>query len=82
MFSAEVKAVLEVALGGKRQRTVTTDLLLLALAEGHSATSAILRASGSDRRFSVMSVLMSQFRRPVTEEEVSVVARSRWRVPL
>ena len=78
-FSVEFKAVLEVALSGKRRLTVSTDLLLLALAEGHSQISAILRASGADDR---RLMLMSGFRKPVTEEEVSFVATSRWRVPL
>ena len=77
-FSPELKAVLEVALSVKRRLTVDTDLLLLALVEEHSPISAILRAAGADRRL----VLASGFRKPVTEEEVSFVATSRWRVPL
>lgn len=81
-FSAELKAVLEVALSGKRRLTVSTDLLLLALAEGHSPINTILRASGADRRLMLVSALMSRFRKPVTEEEVGFVATSRWRVRL
>jgi ATP-dependent Clp protease ATP-binding subunit ClpA len=82
-FSPELKAVLEVALSGKRQLTVSTDVLLLALAEEHAPMRAILRAPGADdRRLMLMSVLMSGFRKPVTEEEVSFVATSRWRVRL
>jgi ATP-dependent Clp protease ATP-binding subunit ClpC len=84
-FSAELKAVLEVALSGKRRLTVSTDVLLLALAEGYPPIAAMLRASGAsgaDRRLRLMSVLMRNFRTPVTEEEVSFVATSRWRVRL
>jgi ATP-dependent Clp protease ATP-binding subunit ClpC len=77
-FSPELKAVLEVALSVKRRLTVDTNLLLLALAEEHSPISAILRAAGADRRL----LLTSGFRKPVTEEEVSFVATSRWRVRL
>ena len=77
-FSPELKAVLEVALSVKRRLAVDTNLLLLALAEEHSPISAILRAAGADRRL----LLTSGFRKPVTEEEVSFVATSRWRVRL
>ena len=43
----------------------------------------MLRASGADdRRLMLMSKLMSGFRKPVTEEDVSLVATSRWRVRL
>ena len=82
-FSAALKVVLEVALSGKRRLTVSTDLLLLALAEGHAPIRAILRASGADdRRLMLMGVLMSRFRKPVGDEEVSFVARSRGRIQL
>ena len=77
-FSAELKAVLEVALSVKRRLTVNTDLLLLALAEEHSPISAILRAAGADRRL----VQTSGFRKPVTEEEVRFIATSKWRVQM
>ena len=82
-FSPALKAVLEVALSGKRRLTVSTDLLVVALAEGHPPISAILRASGADdRRLMLMSVLMRGFRKPITEEDVGLVATSRWRVRL
>ena len=82
-FSPALKAVLEVALSGKRRLTVSADLLLLALAEGHAPVRTILRASGADdRRLMLMGVLMSRFRKPVGDEEVSFVARSRWRIQL
>jgi ATP-dependent Clp protease ATP-binding subunit ClpC len=83
-FSPELKAVLEVVLTLKRQRTVDSDLLLLALlADEHSAISGILRATGADlAKARWLPVQISVLRKPVTEEEVSFVATSRWRVRL
>lgn len=74
--------MLEVALSGKRRLTVDTNLLLLALAEEHFPINAILRAAGADPRRRL--ILTSGFRRdkPVTEEEVHLIATSRWRVRL
>jgi ATP-dependent Clp protease ATP-binding subunit ClpC len=82
-FSPELKAVLEGALAVKRRRTVDPELLLLALlAEEHSAVSGILHATGADlakaRRLPVR--MMSVLNKPVTEEEVHLIATSRWRV--
>jgi ATP-dependent Clp protease ATP-binding subunit ClpC len=79
-FSPELKAVLEVALSLKRQLTVSTDVLLLALVEEHAPTRAILRACGADRRLFLVSGFLRSLRKPVTEDEVSLVARSSWRV--
>jgi ATP-dependent Clp protease ATP-binding subunit ClpC len=83
-FSPELKAVLEVVLTVKRRRTVDPDLLLLALlTDEHSAISGILRATGADlAKARWLPVRMSILRKPVTEEEVSFVATSRWRVRL
>jgi ATP-dependent Clp protease ATP-binding subunit ClpC len=83
-FSPELKAVLEVVLTAKRRRTVDPDLLLLALlTDEHSAISGILRATGVDlAKARWLPVRMSVLRKPVTEEEVSFVATSRWRVRL
>jgi ATP-dependent Clp protease ATP-binding subunit ClpC len=81
-FSPELKAVLELVLTVKRRRTVDPDLLLLALlADEHSAISGILGATGADlAKARWLPVRMSVLRKPVTEEEVSFVATSRWRV--
>jgi ATP-dependent Clp protease ATP-binding subunit ClpC len=81
-FSPELKAVLEVVLTVKRQRTVDPNLLLLALlTDEHSAISGILHATGADlAKARWLPVRMSVLRKPVTEEEVSFVATSRWRV--
>ncbi|MGH7309987.1 MAG: Clp protease N-terminal domain-containing protein [Candidatus Rokuibacteriota bacterium] len=84
-FSPELKAVLEVVLTVKRRCTVDPDLLLLALlADEHSAISGILHATGADlakaRWLPVR--MMSVLRKPVTEEEVGLIATSRWRVQL
>ena len=81
-FSPELKAVLEVVLTVKRQRTVDPDLLLLALlTDEHSAISGILHATGADlAKARWLPVRMSVLRKPVTEEEVSFVATSRWRI--
>jgi ATP-dependent Clp protease ATP-binding subunit ClpA len=81
-FSPELKAVLEVVLTVKRQRTVDPDLLLLALlTDEHSAVTGILQATGADlAKARWLPVRMSVLRKPVTEEEVSFVATSRWRV--
>jgi len=83
-FSPELKAVLEVVLTVKRRRTVDPDLLLLALlTDEHSAISGILHATGADlAKARWLPVRMSVLRKPVTEEEVSFVATSRWRVRL
>jgi ATP-dependent Clp protease ATP-binding subunit ClpC len=83
-FSPELKAVLEVVLTVKRQRTVDPDLLLLALlTDEHSAISGILHATGADLvKARWLPVRMSVLRKPVTEEEVSFLATSRWRVRL
>jgi ATP-dependent Clp protease ATP-binding subunit ClpC len=82
VFSPELKAVLEAALGLKRRLTVDPDLLLLALlGEDHPATSRILRAAGADlARARLLTMFVSNFRRPVTAEEVRFIARSRWRL--
>jgi hypothetical protein len=74
--------VLEVVLTVKRQPTVDPNLLLLALLTGeHSAISGILHATGADlAKAHWLPVRMSVLRKPVTEEEVSFVATSRWRV--
>ncbi|MGH7306964.1 MAG: Clp protease N-terminal domain-containing protein [Candidatus Rokuibacteriota bacterium] len=84
VFSAELKAVLEAVLTVKRRRTVDPDLLLLALlTDEHSAISGILHATGTDlAKARWLPVRMSVLRKPVTEEEVSLVATSRWRVRL
>jgi len=81
-FSSELKAVLEGALTVKRQSIVDPDLLLLALlADEHSAISGILHATGADlTKARWLAVRMSVLRKPFTEEEVSFVAASRWRV--
>lgn len=81
-FSPELKAVLEVVLTVKRQRTVDPDLLLLALlADEDSAISGILHATGADlAKAPWLPVRMSVLRKPVTEEEVRLIATSRWRV--
>jgi ATP-dependent Clp protease ATP-binding subunit ClpC len=83
-FSPELKAVLEGALTVKRRRTVDPDLLLLALlADEHSAVSGILHATGSDlAKARWLPVRMSVLHKPVTEEEVHLIATSRWRVRL
>jgi ATP-dependent Clp protease ATP-binding subunit ClpC len=83
-FSRELKAVLEAVLTVKRRRTVDPDLLLLALlTDEHPAVSRILHATGADlAKARWLPVRMSVLRKPVTEEEVSVVATSRWRVRL
>jgi len=83
-FSPELKAVLEVVLTVKRRRTVDPDLLLLALlTDEHSAIRGILHATGADlAKARWLPVRMSVLRKPVTEEEVSFVATSRWRVRL
>jgi ATP-dependent Clp protease ATP-binding subunit ClpC len=84
VFSPELKAILEVVLTVKRRRSVDPDLLLLALlADEHSAISGILRATGADlAKARWLPVQMSVLRTPVTDEEVSFVATSRWRVRL
>jgi len=68
----------------KRRRTVDPDLLLLALlTDEHSAIRGILHATGADlAKARWLPVRMSVLRKPVTEEEVSFVATSRWRVRL
>jgi ATP-dependent Clp protease ATP-binding subunit ClpA len=84
-FSPELKAVLEGVLTVKRRRTVDPDLLLLALlADEHSAISEILHATGGDRAKArwLPVRMMSVLRKPVTEEEVHLIATSRWRVRL
>ena len=81
-FSPELKAVLEGVLTVKRQPFVDPNLLLLALlTDEHSAISGILHATGADlAKARWLPVRMSQLRKPVTEQEVSFVATSRWRV--
>ena len=81
-FSPELKAVLTDTLTVKRTRTVDTNLLLLALLRGgHSAISGILQAGGADlAKARVLTMLVSNFQKPVTEEEVHLIATSRWRV--
>jgi ATP-dependent Clp protease ATP-binding subunit ClpC len=81
-FSPELKAVLTDTLTVKRTRTVDTNLLLLALLRGdHSAISGILQAGGADlAKARVLTTLVSNFQKPVTEEEVHLIATSRWRV--
>jgi hypothetical protein len=66
----------------KRTRTVDTNLLLLALLKGdHSAISGILQAGGADlAKARVLTRLVSTFQKPVTEEDVHLIATSRWRV--
>jgi ATP-dependent Clp protease ATP-binding subunit ClpC len=83
-FSPELKAVLTDTLTVKRTRTVDTNLLLLALLRGdHSAISGILQAGGADlAKARVLTTLVSTFQKPVTEEEVHLIATSRWRVRL
>lgn len=83
VFSPELKGLLEVVLTVKRQRTVDPALLLLALlTDEHSAVRGILQASGADlAKAPWLPVRMSVLRKPVTEEEVSFVATSRWRLP-
>ena len=83
VFSPELKGLLEVVLTVRRQRTVDPALLLLALlTDEHSAVRGILQASGADlAKAQWLPVRMSVLRKPVTEEEVSVVATSRWRLP-
>jgi ATP-dependent Clp protease ATP-binding subunit ClpA len=84
-FSPELKAVLEGVLTVKRRRTVDPDLLLLALlADEHSAISEILHATGGDKAKArwLPVRMMSVLRKPVTEEEVHLIATSRWRVRL
>jgi ATP-dependent Clp protease ATP-binding subunit ClpC len=84
-FSPELKAVLEGVLTVKRRRTVDPDLLLLALlADEHSVISEILHATGGDRAKArwLPVRMMSVLRKPVTEEEVHLIATSRWRVRL
>jgi ATP-dependent Clp protease ATP-binding subunit ClpC len=78
IFSADLKAVLAFALSVKRPLAVNTSLLLLALAEEHSRIGEILRAAGADRRL----MPLSGFRKPVTGEDVSFVATSRWLLTL
>jgi len=82
VFSPELKGLLEVVLTVKRRRTVDPDLLLLALlTDEHSAARGILEATGADlAKARWLPVQMSVLRKPVTEEEVGFVARSRWRV--
>jgi ATP-dependent Clp protease ATP-binding subunit ClpC len=81
-FSPELKALLAVVLTVKRRRSVDPDLLLLALlTDEHSAVRGILQATGADlAKARWLPVQMSVLRSPVTEEEVSFVATSRWRV--
>jgi ATP-dependent Clp protease ATP-binding subunit ClpC len=81
-FSPELNAVLTDTLTVKRTRTVDTNLLLLALLRGdHSAISGILQAGGADlAKARVLTTLVSKFQKPVTEEEVHLIATSRWRV--
>jgi ATP-dependent Clp protease ATP-binding subunit ClpC len=81
-FSLELKTVLAAALSLKRRLTVDPDLLLLTLlAEDHPATNRILRGAGADLvRTRRLTVLVSGFRKPVTEEEVRFIATSKWRV--
>jgi ATP-dependent Clp protease ATP-binding subunit ClpC len=81
-FSPELKAVLTDTLTVKRTRTVDTNLLLLALLKGdHSAISGILQAGGADlAKARVLTRLVSTFQKPVTEEDVHLIATSRWRV--
>jgi ATP-dependent Clp protease ATP-binding subunit ClpC len=83
-FSPELKAVLESALSVRRTLTVNTSLLLLALlGEDDSAISGILQASGADlAKARHLKKLVSAFHKPVTEEEVSFIATSGWRVRL
>jgi len=83
-FAPEVKAVLEVALSVKRTLTVDTGLLLLALLGGdHSAITGILQAGGADlAKARLLTMLVRTLRKPVTEEEVRLIATSRWRVSL
>ena len=81
-FSPELKAVLTDTLTVKRTRTVDTNLLLLALLRGdHSAISGILQAGGADlAKARVLTRLVSTFHKPITEEDVHLIATSRWRV--
>jgi ATP-dependent Clp protease ATP-binding subunit ClpA len=83
-FSPELKAVLEDALTVRRTLTVNTGLLLLALLGGdHSAISGILQASGADlSKARRLATLVKTFQKPVTEEEVRLIATSKWRVHL
>lgn len=83
-FSRELKAVLAVVLTVKRRRTVDPDLLLLALlTDEHPGVSRILHATGADlAKARWLPVQMSVLRKPVTEEEIGIVATSRWRVRL
>jgi ATP-dependent Clp protease ATP-binding subunit ClpC len=81
-FSAELKAVLEAALGVKRRLTVDTDLLLLALlAADQAGISRVLSAAGADlARARRLAQFVNSFSKPVTEEEVRFIATSTWRV--
>ena len=82
IFSPELKGLLEVVLTLKRQRTVDPALLLLALlTDEHSAVRGILQATGADlAKAQWLPVRMSVLRKPVTEQEVSIVATSGWRI--
>jgi ATP-dependent Clp protease ATP-binding subunit ClpC len=82
-FSPELKAVLESVLTVKRTLTVSTDLLLLALLDERSAISGILQATGADlAKAGHLTKLVRAFHKPVTEEEVHLIATSGWRVRL
>jgi ATP-dependent Clp protease ATP-binding subunit ClpC len=83
-FSPELKAVLESALTVKRTLTVDTGLLLLVLLGGeHVAISGILQAGGADlAKAHRLSTMVRTFQKPVTEEEVRLIATSRWLVRL
>jgi ATP-dependent Clp protease ATP-binding subunit ClpC len=84
VFSPELKAVLEGALTVKRTLTVNTGLLLLALlADEHSTISGVLHGAGADlAKARRLAMLVRTFQKPVTEEEVHLIATSRWRVRL
>jgi ATP-dependent Clp protease ATP-binding subunit ClpC len=84
VFSPQLKAVLEGVLSVKRRLTVDTNLLLLALlADEHTAISEILQAAGANLgKARCLAMLVSTFRKPVTEEEVHLIATSKWRVHL
>jgi ATP-dependent Clp protease ATP-binding subunit ClpA len=83
-FSPELKAVLGAVLSAKRELAVGPEHLLLSLlAEDGSATTQILRAAGADlTKLRSLAMLAKRRRTPVTAEEVSFIATSKWRVQM
>jgi ATP-dependent Clp protease ATP-binding subunit ClpC len=83
-FSPELKAVLGAVLSAKRELAVGPEHLLLSLlADDGPGTTEILRAAGADlTKLRSFAMLAKRRRTPVTAEEVSFIATSKWRVQM